>query len=131
PALMAEGGSVGSVPEFLSLLIIILVSAKLLGELAERIGQPAVLGGLIAGVLVGGSVLGLVDPSLESIHLLAEVGVIILLFEIGLETDLRQLLRVGGASAVVALVGVVVPFVLGYAVAVADRKSTRLNSSHV
>ncbi|MFS8637989.1 MAG: cation:proton antiporter [Gemmatimonadota bacterium] len=119
PALMAEGGSVGSVPEFLSLLIIILVSAKLLGELAERIGQPAVLGELIAGVLVGGSVLGLVDPSLESIHLLAEVGVIILLFEIGLETDLRQLLRVGGASAVVALVGVVVPFVLGYAVAVA------------
>lgn len=119
PALIAEGGSVGSVPEFLFLLITILVSAKLLGELAERIGQPAVLGELIAGVLVGGSVLGLVDPSLESIHLLAEVGVIILLFEIGLETDLRQLLRVGGASAAVAMVGVVVPFALGYTVAVA------------
>jgi len=118
PALIAEGGSVGSVPEFLSILIIILVSAKLLGELAERIGQPAVLGELIAGVLVGGSVLGLVDPSLESIHLLAEVGVIILLFEIGLETDLRQLLRVGGASAMVAVVGVVVPFALGFGVAV-------------
>lgn len=119
PALGAEGGSVGSVPEFLFLLITILASAKLLGELAERIGQPAVLGELIAGVLVGGSVLGLVDPGLESIRLLAEVGVIILLFEIGLETDLRQLLRVGGASATVAVVGVAVPFALGYGVAVA------------
>lgn len=117
-AMIAEGGSAMSVPEFLFLLIVILASAKLLGELAERIGQPAVLGELIAGVLVGGSVLGLVDPGVESIHLLAEIGVIILLFEIGLETDLRQLLKVGGASTMVALVGVVVPFVLGYAVAV-------------
>src|SRR5690606_12532258 len=108
-AVLADGGAVGSVQEFLFLLIVILVGAKLVGELAERIGQPAVLGELVAGVLVGGSVLGLVDPTLESIHLLAEIGVIILLFQIGLETDLRQLLKVGGASAVVAVVGVVVP----------------------
>lgn len=118
-AVLADGGAVGSVQEFLFLLIVILVGAKLVGELAERIGQPAVLGELVAGVLVGGSVLGLVDPTLESIHLLAEIGVIILLFQIGLETDLRQLLKVGGASAVVAVVGVVVPFALGYGVAVA------------
>src|SRR5690606_17189392 len=96
----------------------ILVSAKLLGELAERVGQPAVLGELLAGVLLGGSFLGVVDPETEVIHLLAEVGVILLLFEIGLETDLARLLKVGAASAAVAIVGVAAPFVLGYGVAV-------------
>jgi Kef-type K+ transport system membrane component KefB len=104
------------VPQFLGLLVVMLGSAKLLGALAQRVGQPAVLGELLAGVLVGPSVLGLVDPGNETLHLLAEVGVVILLFEIGLETDLRRLLQVGGASAVVALVGVAAPFALGYAV---------------
>ena len=69
-----------------------LVSAKLLGELAERIGQPAVLGELVAGVLLGGSVLGIVPTAgtpAEVVHVLAELGVVLLLFEIGLETDLR------------------------------------------
>lgn len=102
--------------QFLGLLVIMLGSAKLLGALAQRVGQPAVLGELVAGVLVGASVLGLVDPKIETLHLLAEVGVVILLFEIGLETDVRKLLEVGGASTVVAVVGVAVPFGLGYAV---------------
>jgi Kef-type K+ transport system membrane component KefB len=103
-----------TVPEFLFLLVIILVSAKLLGELAERIGQPAVLGELLAGVLLGGSVLGVLDPHVEVIHLLAEIGVILLLFEIGLETNLVRFMRVGPAALAVALTGVVVPFALGY-----------------
>jgi Kef-type K+ transport system membrane component KefB len=90
-----------------------------LGELAERIGQPAVLGELLAGVLLGVSVLGIVDPGTEIVHLLAEVGVVLLLFQIGLETNLGTLLKVGGSSAAVAVVGVVVPFVSGYAVAAA------------
>ncbi|HEX7120565.1 MAG TPA: cation:proton antiporter [Longimicrobiales bacterium] len=120
PAVVAaQGPAPGSVPEFLFLLITILVSAKVLGELAERVGQPAVLGELLAGVIVGGSVLGLVDPGVEMIHLLAEIGVIVLLFEIGLETDLGQLVKVGGASSAVAAVGVIVPFVLGYMVSTA------------
>ena len=102
------------VAPFLALLIIILGSAKVLGALAQRVGQPAVLGELVAGVIVGVSVFGWVDPKQEVIHLLAELGVIILLFEIGLETDLRKLLNVGGASTVVAIVGVVLPFVAGY-----------------
>ncbi|MGH7483407.1 MAG: cation:proton antiporter [Longimicrobiales bacterium] len=106
-----------SVPDFLFLLIAILLGAKLLGELAERIGQPAVLGELLAGVLLGASVFGIVDPTSEVVHLLAEVGVVILLFEIGLETQLRKLIAVGGASTTVALVGVVLPFVGGYVVA--------------
>ena len=115
----AEVGHGLTVPEFLFLLIAILVSAKVLGELAERIGQPAVLGELLAGVLLGGSVLGILDPTLEVVHLLAEVGVVLLLFQIGLETNLARLLQVGGASAAVAIVGVVLPFVLGYGVAAA------------
>ena len=103
-----------SVTQFLLLLIIILASAKILGALAQRIGQPAVLGELLAGVAVGSSALGFLDPNQETIHLLAQLGVIILLFEIGLQTDLRKLLQVGGASTTVAVVGVVLPFAAGY-----------------
>ncbi len=109
------------VPQFLGLLVVVLATAKLLGAAAQRIGQPAVvLGELLAGVLVGASVLGLIDPSNQAdpkfdvIHFLAEVGVVILLFEIGLETDLRKLLKVGPAAAAVAIVGIVLPFALGY-----------------
>jgi Kef-type K+ transport system membrane component KefB len=103
------------VPEFLGLLVVMLGAAKLCGALAKATGQPIVLGELMAGVLLGSSVFGLVDPNVEVIHLLAELGVILLLFIIGLETDLGRLLRVGVTSAAVATVGVFVPFVLGYA----------------
>lgn len=112
---------IGTYPpeNFFLAFAIILIAAKLFGELFERLKQPAVLGELIAGVVLGGSVLALVpsehgQPGFEIFHLLAEVGVAILLFEIGLETDLGGLLRVGIPSALVAVVGVVVPFVLGY-----------------
>jgi Kef-type K+ transport system membrane component KefB len=117
----ADRPKLGPMPidQFLWVLVAILVAAKLLGELAERFGQPAVLGELIAGVLLGASVLGIVHHDEHVIHLLAEIGVIILLFEIGLETDLRRLVAVGPASAITAVVGVAVPFVLGYAVAIA------------
>jgi Kef-type K+ transport system membrane component KefB len=108
-----------SVPDFLFLLVIILVSAKLLGELAEKIGQPAVLGELLAGVLLGGSVLGVLDPHVEIVHLLAEVGVILLLFQIGLETNLARFMKVGGTAAMVAVVGVALPFALGYLTSIA------------
>jgi len=102
---------------FFLALAAILVAAKLLGELAERVGQPAVLGELVAGVLLGGSVLGIVPHeglAGEVIHVLAELGVLLLLFEIGLETDLREMFRVGPASLAVAVVGVIAPFGLGY-----------------
>jgi Kef-type K+ transport system membrane component KefB len=99
-------------------LAAILIAAKLLGELAERIGQPAVLGELVAGALLGPAVLGVVPSQgagAEIVHVLAELGVLLLLFEIGLETDLREMFRVGPASLAVAVVGVAVPFGLGYA----------------
>ncbi|HUF31035.1 MAG TPA: cation:proton antiporter [Gemmatimonadaceae bacterium] len=106
-----------SAEHFFFVLIAVLVSAKLLGELAERIGQPAVLGELVAGVLLGATALGVLPasgPLAEVIELLKEIGVTILLFEIGLETDLKELFRVGGSAATVALVGVAAPFILGY-----------------
>ena len=105
-----------SVERFLLLLAVILISAKILGELAERIGQPAVVGELLAGVVLGPSVVGLVDPTLPSLHLIAEIGVVLLLFGIGLETDLKRLLSVGPAAFTVAVVGVLLPFVFGYEV---------------
>ncbi len=106
-----------SIPALFGILAAMLVAAKLLGELAERLGQPAVLGELIAGVLLGG-VLGIVPtegPAGEVVHVLAELGVVLLLFEIGLETDLREMFRVGPAALSVATVGVILPFVLGFA----------------
>lgn len=104
---------------WLGLLAAILLAAKLGGTLLQRIGQPAVLGELLAGVLLGSSVLGWVDAKDEIVTLLKELGVLILLFEIGLETDLQKLLKVGWASLAVAIVGVVLPFALGFAVCLA------------
>lgn len=92
-----------------------LLGAKLFGELAERLGQPAVLGELLAGVLLGPSVLGLV-PLSAGILLVAEIGVILALFEVGLETELAKLLQVGGPALAVALGGMALPFGGGYAV---------------
>ncbi len=100
-------------------LILIIVGAKALGELANRIGQPTVLGELAAGVILGVGCLKLVDPEANVLILLADIGVIILLFETGLATDLRELLAVGWRSLGVAAVGVILPFVGGYFFAVA------------
>jgi Kef-type K+ transport system membrane component KefB len=102
-------------------LIALLAAAKLGGALAERLGQPAVLGELLAGVLLGALPLigfqGLAwvahDHVVES---LAELGVILLLFEVGLSTRLADLLKVGLSAFLVALVGVIVPMILGYGV---------------
>ena len=102
---------------FFLVLAAILAAAKLFGEAAERIGQPAVLGELLAGVLLGGSALGIVPaggPEAEVIHVLAELGVLLLLFEIGLETDLREMFRVGPAALAVAVVGITLPFAFGF-----------------
>jgi len=96
----------------------ILITAKLFGEVAERLGVPAVLGELIAGLILGPGLLGVIpasgEPGAEVVSFLAELGVILLLFEVGLETDLKQMFQVGGSATAVAVVGVTVPFVLGY-----------------
>jgi Kef-type K+ transport system membrane component KefB len=102
-------------------LAVILAAAKLGGELAMRLRQPPVLGELVAGVILGNlALIGLdwferieVDPSVE---FLSRVGVLVLLFEVGLESTVRQMLRVGLSSLLVAVVGVLVPFGLGWLV---------------
>jgi Na+:H+ antiporter len=101
--------------ELLLGLALVWLAAKAMGEAMERIGQTAVLGELLAGVVIGPGVLGLVHES-AALHALAELGVLILLFEVGLESDLGGLLRAGLQATLVAAVGVVVPFAAGYAV---------------
>ena len=96
-------------------LVLVWLAAKVAGEAMERVGQTAVLGELLAGVLIGPGVLGLVHES-QALHALAELGVLILLFEVGLESDLGELLRAGLQATLVALVGVAVPFAVGYGV---------------
>ncbi|HET8796474.1 MAG TPA: cation:proton antiporter [Thermoanaerobaculia bacterium] len=104
------------IAELLIALLVIFAAAKLFGELAERIGQPAVLGEMVGGIVIGVSGLHLIDAHNPVLHVLAELGVILLLFLIGLETDIRRLLSVGGAASAVAAVGVVLPFAAGFGV---------------
>jgi len=104
---------VGSTTEILLGLFVMLLAAKLAAELFERLRQPAVVGEILAGVIIGPSVLGLVAPS-EFVSMLAEIGVIFLLFSVGLETKPSSIFRVGKSAALVAVMGVVVPFVGGW-----------------
>lgn len=99
---------------FLLFLLIILVAARVFAELAVRLGSPSVIGELVAGVVLGPSLLGWIEP-FEAIKLLAEIGIIMLLFEVGLETDLMRLARSGWKSLIVATGGFVLPFVFGFA----------------
>jgi Kef-type K+ transport system membrane component KefB len=102
----------------LLMLVVMLAAAKLLAELGERASQPAVLGELLAGLILGDSLLRLVNPKDEILHILAELGAVLLLFEIGLESDITELFRVGWRSLWVAVIGVVTPAVLGFGVSV-------------
>jgi Kef-type K+ transport system membrane component KefB len=120
----------GTIGNLLLALIVILAAAKLGGELAERAGFPAVLGELLGGVVLGNLVL--IDSGwnfFEPLRVtppgsdwavivagLAELGVIILLFEVGLESTVQGMMKVGGSSFLVAVLGVVTPFLLGFGV---------------
>lgn len=104
-------------------ILVVLVAAKVAAEAAERLGLPAVVGEILAGLAIGPSALGLVGPS-EVLRTLAELGVILLLLQVGLEMDLAELGAVGRSSLQVAVFGVAVPFVAGYAVALAFGEST-------
>jgi Kef-type K+ transport system membrane component KefB len=94
-------------------LMIILLGARILGELAARLKAPAVIGEMLAGVILGPSLMGLLSPT-ETIKLLAEIGIILLLFEVGLETDFAKLMHTGLKPIIVATVGFVLPFALGF-----------------
>ncbi|MEW5789697.1 MAG: cation:proton antiporter [Pseudomonadota bacterium] len=103
-------------PDYLLQLLLILLAARIFAELATRLKSPSVIGELLAGVVLGPSLFGWLEPG-ETLRLLAEIGIILLLFEVGLETDVRALARSGGRALTVATAGFVLPFVLGFAIA--------------
>jgi len=104
-------------------LFLILLAAKVGDELFKRLGQPTLIGEILAGVIVGPAVLGLVEPS-EVIDVFAELGVVFILFWVGLETRLHELLKVGRSATAVGLLGVVLPFAGGYAIALGRGEDT-------
>ena len=117
----AAGQGEGPVPGVLLILLLVLLGAKLAGEVASRMGQPSVLGELLVGVVFGNLAL-IGGPGLaalahqETFAALAELGAIFLLFHVGLESTPRQMLAVGGRATLVATVGVVAPIALGFLV---------------
>jgi Kef-type K+ transport system membrane component KefB len=101
------------VSEFFLKLLVILLSAKLFAEVFSRLSIPSVLGEVVAGIVIGPSVLGVVAPE-ATFHLIAEIGILLLLFEVGLETDVGQLVKEGVRSTLVAVTGVALPAALGF-----------------
>lgn len=96
-------------------LFLIFVSAKALGAVSERLGQPAVVGELVAGILIGPHLLGWIHIG-EPQEVLAEIGVIVLLFTVGLETDLSRFRSVAGPATRVGILGIALPFAGGWLV---------------
>lgn len=130
PVFAGEGGHADPVAPVLLALVAILVAAKLGSEIFERLGQPAVLGELLAGVFLGNLILlnpawNFFEPLRAAniqehwaivIDNLARLGVIILLFEVGLESTVQGMMKVGTSALLVAVLGVVAPFILGFGV---------------
>ena len=96
-------------------MLIVFGSAKLLAELFERLGQPGIVGEILAGALVGPSVLGWIHPN-DMLKALSDLGVMFLLFGVGLEVKASELLKVGGKATLVATLGVIVPFFAGWGI---------------
>lgn len=92
----------------------ILIAARIMGEIAARFGVPSVIGEIVAGIILGPSLLGFIEAE-GLIWVLAEIGIILLLFQIGLETDLSKLVKSGTKSVIVAIIGFIVPFVTCFA----------------
>jgi Kef-type K+ transport system membrane component KefB len=99
-------------------LFVMLAAAKIMAEIFERLRQPAVVGEILAGVIIGPSLLGWVQPS-DLISILAEIGVIFLLFTVGLETKPQAIFQVGRRAVMVGVLGVILPFIAGYFIAIA------------
>lgn len=109
-ALLLAAGDHGKI---LLALFIALVAAKLMAELFERLRQPAVVGEILAGIIIGPALLNWIQPT-DVLDALAEIGVIFLLFTVGLETRPSDIFKVGGTATIVAVLGVVVPFIAGW-----------------
>ena len=97
---------------FFLYLLIILLTARLFAEIAVRLNSPSVIGELFAGIVIGPSLLGWIEP-VEAIKLLAEIDIILLLFEVGLGTDIKRLIHTGKKSTIVATTGFILPLLFG------------------
>jgi Kef-type K+ transport system membrane component KefB len=96
-------------------MLVVFASAKLLAELLERLGQPGIVGEILAGILIGPHVLGWMEPN-QVLDILSNLGVMFLLFRVGLHIKASELISVGGTALFVAASGVVVPFVMGWGI---------------
>lgn len=111
-------------------LAVILLATKLFGLLTRKVKMPQVVGALVAGLLLGPAVFDILHKT-EFINQMAELGVIVLMFSAGLETDIKELKKTGKASFVIALIGVIVPLLGGYFVAALFNKGQEALSSPV
>src|ERR1041385_3473022 len=119
PSLLMFFGASGLAKIPLSMLIVF-VSAKLLAEVFERLNQPGIVGEILAGVLIGPSVLGWLAPN-EFLAALSDLGAMFLLFRVGLDVKASELMKVGGTATLVAFAGVIVPFIMGAGILLAWR----------
>ena len=113
--------------EFLFDLALILISTKLFGLITKKVRMPQVVGDLVAGVILGPAVLNVLSET-EFIQKLAELGVIVLMFTAGLETDINQLKKTGKASFVIAVLGVIIPLAGGFFIASIFNKGNDVNT---
>src|SRR4029453_624788 len=94
-------------------MLIVFTSAKLMAELFERLGQPGLVGEILAGVLIGPSVLHWIAPT-DFLTALSDLGAMFLLFRVGLEVKSSELFKLGGTATLVAVSGGIVPFLMGW-----------------
>ncbi|MCI2780209.1 cation:proton antiporter [Clostridium perfringens] len=113
--------------EFLFDLALILISTKLFGLITKKVRMPQVVGALVAGVILGPAVLNVLSET-EFIQKLAELGVIVLMFTAGLETDINQLKKTGKASFIIAVLGVIIPLVGGFFIVNIFNKGNDVNA---
>jgi Kef-type K+ transport system membrane component KefB len=99
-------------------LLIVFGSAKLMGEIFVKLRQPALVGEIVAGAIIGPGLLGWIAPN-DTLTALSELGVMFLLFDVGLQVKANELLRVGGTATLVAIIGVIVPFLAGWGILLA------------
>jgi len=103
-------------------MLIVFASAKLMAEIFERLGQPGIVGEILAGVLIGPSVLNWIAPS-EFLTALSDLGAMFLLFRVGLEVKSSELMKLGGTATLVAVSGVIMPFLFGWSILLAFGES--------
>jgi len=96
-------------------MLLVFASAKLLSEACERFGQPGIAGEILAGILIGPQVLGWMSPN-DVLRILSDLGVMFLLFRVGLEVKASDLMKVGGTAMLVAVAGVALPFLMGWGI---------------